>query len=88
MPYDINTNYSIMDHALVDVNIAVIQTRHHPFLYQLPSWPTPSGINETTATTFCENYIAASLSAQACLGAVTGINLDVALRGCVEDIQV
>ncbi|XP_035827995.1 uncharacterized protein LOC118477191 [Aplysia californica] len=53
-----------------------------------PSWPTPSGFNLTTATEFCEKYIQASISAQACLGAVRDLNLEFVLKGCVEDIQI
>ena len=58
------------------------------FHFKTPSWPTPSGFNETSATAFCKNYIEASISAQACLGAVTDLNYEAVLRGCIEDIQV
>ena len=69
--------------------------KYSQFIFQVITWPTANGINETTATSICVNFVLDTGVGSTCLSDILGnrpltsrYRQPVSIYHCVEDIGV
>ncbi|XP_077864331.1 von Willebrand factor D and EGF domain-containing protein-like [Saccoglossus kowalevskii] len=58
------------------------------FVSSVPSWPTSSGINETTAELYCEDIVKNTPAGIECSTVLSLYDIDKSIEGCKTDILV
>ncbi|KAK7469526.1 hypothetical protein BaRGS_00036472, partial [Batillaria attramentaria] len=56
--------------------------------FELPTWPTPSGITREQASQLCQAVLDVSAAATACSPLIGDLALDLSLEACIGDIQI